>query len=258
MSVVGIDFIEGESPQAKRMKQEVLKIADSPTSVLVLGEKGLEKEKIVRAIHEESKRKDQLFLIINCAVDDQERLEKELFGIAGERSSRGKVGRLEAVSKGTVVLEDVEKLSQELQRKIWEFLENGTFVRYRGTKKYKVGTRLLFTSSENLAKAAEEGKFLYPLYYRISTLLLRVPPLRERQGDIHYFAQKYLQQYADKMKKEIHAISPKVYHCIDTYSWPGNLWEIRSAMEYAVNMMQLDGQITMEELPERIRLEEEE
>ena len=225
-SVVGIDCIEGESPQAKRMKQEVLKIADSPTSVLVLGEKGLEKEKIVRAIHEESKRKDQLFLIINCAVDDQERLEKELFGIAGERSSRGKVGRLEAVSKGTVVLEDVEKLSQELQRKIWEFLE--------------------------------EGKFLYPLYYRISTLLLRVPPLRERQGDIHYFAQKYLQQYADKMKKEIHAISPKVYHCIDTYSWPGNLWEIRSAMEYAVNMMQLDGQITMEELPERIRLEEEE
>lgn len=257
-SVVGIDCIEGESPQAKRMKQEVLKIADSPTSVLVLGEKGLEKEKIVRAIHEESKRKDQLFLIINCAVDDQERLEKELFGIAGERSSRGKVGRLEAVSKGTVVLEDVEKLSQELQRKIWEFLENGTFVRYRGTKKYKVGTRLLFTSSENLAKAAEEGKFLYPLYYRISTLLLKVPPLRERQGDIHYFAQKYLQQYADKMKKEIHAISPKVYHCIDTYSWPGNLWEIRSAMEYAVNMMQLDGQITMEELPERIRLEEEE
>lgn len=162
-----------------------------------MGEKGLEKEKIVRAIHEESKRKDQLFLIINCAVDDQERLEKELFGIAGERSSRGKVGRLEAVSKGTVVLEDVEKLSQELQRKIWEFLENGTFVRYRGTKKYKVGTRLLFTSSENLAKAAEEGKFLYPLYYRISTLLLRVPPLRERQGDILNFAQKYLQQYAE-------------------------------------------------------------
>ena len=77
--MVGIDCIEGESPQAKRMKQEVLKIADSPTSVLVLGEKGLEKEKIVRAIHEESKRKDQLFLIINCAVDDQERLEKELF-----------------------------------------------------------------------------------------------------------------------------------------------------------------------------------
>lgn len=117
---------------------------------------------------------------------------------------------------------------------------------------------MLFTSSADLAKAAEEGNFLYPLYYRISTLLLRVPALRERQGDIHYFAQKYLQQYADKMKREIHTISPEVYHCVDTYSWPGNLWEIRSAMEYAVNMMQLDGRITMEELPERIRLETEE
>lgn len=257
-SVIGIDCIEGESPQAKRMKQEVLKIADSPTSVLILGEKGLEKDKIVRAIHEESKRKEQLFLIINCAVDNQERLEKELFGVAGEKNLRGKVGKLETASKGTVVLEDVEKLSQELQRKIWEFLEDGTFTRCGGMKKYKADTRLLFTSSADLARAAEEGHFLYPLYYRISTLLLRVPPLRERQGDIHYFAQKYLQQYADKMKKEIHVISSEVYRCVDSYSWPGNLWEIRSAMEYAVNMMQLDGQITMEELPERIRLEAEE
>lgn len=256
--LVGIDCIEGESPQAKRLKQEVLKFADSPSSVLVLGEKGIEKDKIVRAIHEESKRKDQLFLIINCAVENQENLEKELFGSAGEKNSRGKVGRLEAASKGTVVLEDVERLSQELQRKIWEFLETGTFTRCGGMKKYKAGTRLLFTSSVDLAKAAEEGHFLYPLYYRISTLLLKVPPLRERQGDIHYFAQKYLQQYADKMKKEIHVISSEVYRCVDSYSWPGNLWEIRSAMEYAVNMMQLDGQITMEELPERIRLETEE
>ena len=194
----------------------------------------------------------------NSFLDNQERLEKELFGIAGERNLRGKVGKLEAASKGTVVLEDVEKLSQELQRKIWDFLETGTFTRYGGMKKYKAGTRLLFTSSVDLVKAAEEGHFLYPLYYRISTLLLRVPPLRERQGDIHYFAQKYLQQYADKMKKEIHVISSEVYHCVDSYSWSGNLWEIRSAMEYAVNMMQLDGQITMEELPERIRLETKE
>lgn len=253
--MVGIDCIEGESPQAKKIKQEVLKVADSPSSVLVLGEKGLEKEQVVRAIHEESRRRNQLFLIINCAVENQERLEKELFGIAGERNSRGKVGRLEAASKGTVVLEEVDKLSQEMQRKIWEFLETGIVVRCGGTKKYSTSTRLLFTSSADLAKAAEEGQFLYPLYYRISTLLLRVPPLRERQGDIHYFAQKYLQQYADKMKKEIHSISPEVYHCVDAYSWPGNLWEIRSAMEYAVNMMKLDGKITMEELPERIRLE---
>lgn len=253
--MVGIDCIEGESPQAKKIKQEVLKVADSPSSVLVLGEKGLEKNQIVRAIHEESKRRNALFLIINCAVENQEDLEKQLFGVAGERNSRGKVGRLEAASKGTVVLEDVDKLSQELQRKIWEFLETGMFSRCGGTKRYRAATRLLFTSSTDLAKAAEEGHFLYPLYYRISTLLLRVPPLRERQGDIHYFAQKYLQQYADKMKKEIYSISPEVYHCVDAYSWPGNLWEIRSAMEYAVNMMKLNGKITMEELPERIQLE---
>lgn len=255
---IGIACIEGESPQAKKIKQEVLQVADSPSSVLVLGEKGLEKERIVRAIHEESKRKDQLFLIVNCAVEDQDGLERELFGSTGGKNSRGKVGKLEAASKGTVVLEDVENLSHELQRRIWEFLESGQIIRCGGKKKRKISTRLLFISSENLAKAAEEGQFLYPLYYRISALLLQVPPLRERQGDIHYFTQKYLQQYADSMKKEIHSISPEVYHCVDVYSWPGNLWEIRSAMEYVVNMMKLDGKITMEELPERLRVETEE
>lgn len=255
--VRGINCIEGQSPQARRMKQEILKIADSPSSVLVLGEKGVEKEKVVRAIHEESNRKDQIFGTVHCAAENQESLEKELFGIAGGKNTRGKVGKIEAASKGTVVLEDVEKLSQELQRKIWEYLENGWIVRWGGIRKRKVSSRLLFTSSENLAKAAEEGRFLFPLYYRISAILLRVPPLRERQGDIHYFAQKYLQQYAELMKKEIHVICPEVYHCVDVYSWPGNLWEIRSAMEYAVNMMKLDGKITMEQLPEYLRLETE-
>ncbi|MBU5480320.1 sigma 54-interacting transcriptional regulator [Blautia sp. MSJ-19] len=253
--LMGIMNIEGESPQAKKLKQEILKVADSPSSVLILGEKGLEKDKIVRAIHEESRRKEQLFVTVNCAVEDPERLEKELFGIAGGKNSKGKVGKLEAASKGTVVLEDVEKLTQELQRKIWQFLESGSIIRCGGTRKYRTSARMLFTSSADLSKMAEEGSFLYPLYYRISVLLLRVPPLRERQGDIHYFAQKYLQQYADSMKKEIRAISPEVYRCVDAYTWPGNLWEIRNAMEYAVNMMKLDGTITMEELPERLWLE---
>ena len=253
----GVAAIVGESPQAKRLKQEILKMADSPSSVLILGEKGLEKEKIVQAIHEESKRRDQILSVVNCTVEDPRKLERELFGTAGSKNTRGKVGRIEAATKGTLVLEDVDRLSPDLQRKVWQFLESSSLIRVGGTKKRKVGTRLLFTTAADLEKLAEEGHFLYSLYYKISALVLYVPPLRERQGDIHYFAQKYLQQYADAMKKEIHSISPEVYRCVDACPWQGNLWELRNAMEYTVNMMQLDGNITIEDLPERLWLEPE-
>ena len=253
----GIAAIMGESPQAKRLKQDILKMADSPSSILIFGEKGLEKEKIVQAIHEESQRRGQILSIVSCAAEDSLKLERELFGLAGSKNSKGKVGKIEAAAKGTLVLEDVDKLTLDLQRKVWQFLESGSLIRIGGTKKRKAGTRLLFTTAVDLEKLAEEGFFLYSLYYKISALILNVPPLRERQGDIHYFAQKYLQQYADAMKKEIRSISPEVYRCVDACPWPGNLWELRNAMEYAVNMMQLDGNITMEDLPERLWLESE-
>lgn len=253
----GIANIKGESPQAQRLKQEILRLADSPSCVLVTAEKGLETEHIVRAIHEESSRKNELFYLINCASENADELDKELFGIAAGKNSRGKIGKIEAASKGTLVLEDIDKMPLMLQRKIWKFLENGYLIRLGGNKRRKSLCRLLFTSSTDLETLSEEGSFLYSLYYRISALVLRIPPLRDRQGDIHYFVHKYLQKFAVSMKKEISRIDPDVYRCVDSYPWPGNLWELRNAMEYAINMMSLDGNISMHSLPNKLWIEDE-
>lgn len=249
----GLERIDGNSPQIQAVKQEMLRMVSSPSPVLILGEKGTEKAKFAMAIHEEGERAGEMVCTVNCETMPQSQIGRELFGTARTSVSKGKAGKLEAASRGTLILEEVENLPYDVQLRLGEFLDSQLVVRQGALKGVRVNTRIICTSSANLGELVEQGKFLPAFYYRINILPLYIPPLRDRKGDINLLAQKYLQRYARSMNKNIQTISDGFYACIRQYGWPGNKWELRNAMEYAANMMKLDGIIDTDLLPANLR-----
>lgn len=249
----GMERIEGNSPQIQKVKQEILHMVNSPSPVLVTGEKGTEKSQFAMAIHEEGERSGELVYSVNCEAVPAGQIERELFGAAKTKTSKGKVGKIEAATKGTLILEEVEYLPYEVQLRLWEFLDSQLLVRQGTSKGVRVNTRIICTSSADLAEFVRQGRFLPALYYRINILPVYVPPLRERKGDIYLLAQKYLQRYTKAMNKNIQNISDGFFFSISQYGWPGNQWELRNVMEYAANMMKMDGNIDTDQLPPNLQ-----
>lgn len=249
----GISRIEGTSPSVLKIQQEILRIAASPSCVLITGDTGTEQAAAAAAIHEESSRSEELLITVNCEAASEDTLEAELFGIARTSSRKGSTGKIESCAKGTLILEEVSHLPYSLQLRISQFLENRMLVRKGGTKGVHMNTRLIFTSSEDLTALTRQGRFLQSLFYRISALTIHMPSLKERTGDLPQLSQKYLYQNAREMNRTIEEIRPDFYNALASYSWPGNLWELRSVMEYALNMMPAEGIISSALLPEHIR-----
>jgi len=230
------DFV-GQSPAVLDVLANVRKVAKTDSTVLVMGETGTGKELIVRAIHDQSRRKDKLLVKVNCAALPAGVIESELFG--HERGAftgalTRKVGRFELANRGTLFLDEVGDLPLELQAKLLRVLQEGEFERVGGTQTLKVDVRLIAATNRDLERAVTEERFRADLYYRLNVFPIVLPPLRKRLQDVPRLARHFAMLYASKMGKNVGPVNPEVLERLTAYAWPGNVRELQNVIERAV------------------------
>lgn len=234
----GFDSLLGVSPRFCDVKAILHKVAASDsTTVLLLGETGSGKDMIARAIHYESIRAEKPFMNITCTAMPESLIESELFGYeegAFTNAAGQKAGLFELAHNGTVFLDEIGDMPPSLQSKLLRVLEEKTFRRVGGTADISVDCRIVAATNRNLAQLIEEGKFRDDLYYRLSTVPIVVPPLRERGDDIALLARHFLDVYRRKMGRAVHGFSQKAIEKLLHYSWPGNVRELRNIVERTV------------------------
>ena len=212
-------------------------VAGTDSTVLILGETGTGKELIARAIHDLSCRRERTLVKLNCAAIPTGLLESELFGHekgAFTGAIAQKIGRLELADKGTLFLDEVGDIPLELQPKLLRVLQEQEFERLGSTRTIRVDVRLVVATNRDLNKMVQEGTFRQDLFYRLNVFPIRVPPLRERTGDIpllvHFFARKH----ARRMGRRIERIPAESMRALSNWSWPGNVRELENIIERAV------------------------
>lgn len=244
----------GESPNMRAIYRIIAKVAPAETTVLIRGESGTGKELAAHAIHQNSPRVAQPFVALNCAALTDTLLESELFGYekgAFTGAIAQKKGKLEVANGGTVFLDEVGELSPLLQAKLLRVLQEREFERVGGTRPLKVDIRLLAATNKDLEEAVKAGTFRSDLYYRLNVVSLRMPPLRERPGDVPLLARYFTAKYSGKCKRKITGLAPETLARLSSYDWPGNVRELENAIERAVVLGSTD-RILPEDLPEII------
>lgn len=227
--------IVGESPQIRRLKQEIVQIAQSDVTVLITGETGVGKELVARAIHRTSGRRHGPFVDVNCAaLPDDNLFQSEVFGhekgsFTGATYQRK--GKFELAHGGTLFMDEIAELSRESQAKILKALEQQTFTRLGGMRPLRVNCRFIFATNKDLLAEMREGRFREDLYYRVAVFLLHVPPLRERASDIPLLAKFFADQFARKYNKPPFFFEEGAIALLREYSYPGNIRELRNIVE---------------------------
>lgn len=243
--------IVAESPQMKEVLRLVQRVAMSDTSVLITGESGTGKELIAQALHRLSRRNDKSFVDLNCAALQDNLLESELFGHeAGAFSgARGrKLGLFEIADSGSLFLDEIMEMPMQLQSKLLRALETKSFFRVGGVKKVEVDVRLVSATNRNTKKAVADGVFRADLLYRVNSFEINIPPLRERREDIEPLAKYLLQKIAGANAPEI---APQAIDALCSFSWTGNVRQLRNCLERAV-LLADNGRITIKELPPEV------
>jgi DNA-binding NtrC family response regulator len=236
--------------------QEVLRVVDrvAPTDspVLILGESGTGKELIARALHERSPRAAQAFVPIHCGALPREVLESELFGHekgAFTGAVSAKPGLIELAEGGTLFLDEIGEMEPDSQVKLLRVLESHAFFRVGGTRRRTVDMRLVAATNRDLAEAIKANEFRQDLYYRINTITVSLPPLRERREDIRPLAQHFLEQNVEYGRKPLSAAA---LTCLEAYEWPGNVRELQHAIQRALILCARE-EIEPQDLPAEIR-----
>lgn len=244
--------IIGESTQLQSIIDEVKKIADTKSSVLLLGETGTGKELFARVLHHNSSRRDKPFVPINCSVIPENLLESELFGhekgsFTGAVLSRK--GLFEEADGGTIFLDEIGEITPHLQIKLLRVIEDQLIRPIGSTKSSQVDVRFISATNKDLASAVKEGGFREDLYYRINTITLNIPPLRERKEDIPLLITEFLDRYSRELQKKVGGIAEDALSKMIHYSWPGNVRELMNVMERAILIAEKD-QIEVHDLPD--------
>jgi DNA-binding NtrC family response regulator len=247
-------LVIGQSAKMKEAVETARKTATSKATVLLLGESGTGKEIFARAIHNWSERKNQSFVAINCVGLSKELLESELFG--HEKGSftgadQLKKGKMELANGGTVFLDEIGDVSQELQTKLLRFLQEREFDRVGGVKPIHVDVRIVAATNRDLDVAVKESRFREDLFHRLNVVPIMLPPLRERREDIPTLARHFLQRFAKEVKKNLAEISQEALGKLSAYDWPGNVRELANVIERAVVLGQ-GPEIAPLDLPARI------
>ncbi len=231
------EHIVGQSPLLAQVLDQVKTVAPSDASVLILGETGTGKELIARALHKLSPRSSANFVKLNCAAIPTGLLESELFGHekgAFTGAVTQKVGRLELADKGTLFLDEVGEIPLELQPKLLRVLQDQEFERLGGTRTIRVNVRILSATNRDIAKAVRAHEFRSDLYYRLHVFPIRLPPLRDRRGDIPLLVNFFVQKFARRMNKNIEVVPLEIMHALEQWEWPGNIRELENFMERSV------------------------
>jgi two-component system response regulator AtoC len=252
----GIGRIIGASPAVDRLREQLLRIARSGAStVLVRGESGSGKDVFARALHYESDRARMPFVNVTCTAIPESLLESELFGHekgAFTDAKTGKKGMFEMARGGTLFLDEIGDMPPVLQAKLLRFLEERSFRRVGGTEDISVDVRIVAATNRDLEDAVKAGAFRADLYYRLKVIQIDVPPLRDREDDVARIAQAFADQLAAELKKRRRTLSREALALLRAYPWPGNVRELRNAVERAM-ILGVSEEILPEDLPAEIR-----
>lgn len=245
----------GCTPGMRDIYETIRATASSDASVLIEGESGTGKELIATAFHFHSNRADKKFIRINCAAIPRDLIESELFGYkkgAFTGADRDKRGLVEAATGGTLLLDEISEMPAHLQSKLLRVIQDRKVRRIGDEDEIPVDFRLLAATNRDSSRAMKEGVLREDLYFRISTIRIKVPPLRERLDDLVLLAELFLQRYTSKYGKPITGISQSAFSLLARYDWPGNVRELESAIERSV-LFCPDKQLAPEHLPEQLR-----
>jgi DNA-binding NtrC family response regulator len=229
----------GASPIMQELFHAVRKIASVDAPVLVTGESGVGKELAALAIHERSARASGPFVAVNCGALPANLIQSELFGYekgAFTGAAGRKIGHLESAAGGTVFLDEIGDLSLDLQVNLLRFLQESTIERVGGTEKISVDVRVIAATHVDLEKAVAEGRFREDLYYRLHVLNLKVPSLREREGDVEVLARFFFEKFSKERRPNLRGFSHKALQALAEHDWPGNVRELINRVRRAMVM----------------------
>ncbi|RPH31828.1 MAG: sigma-54-dependent Fis family transcriptional regulator [Bacteroidales bacterium] len=232
------EFI-GSSEGMRSVFATIQKVAKTDANVLILGENGTGKELVARALHRNSPRNGEVFINIDLGSIAESLFESELFGHekgAFTDAKKEKPGRFEIASGGTLFLDEIGNLTPAMQAKLLTVIERREVIRVGSNKPKNIDVRLICATNININQMTTEGQFRQDLLYRINTVEIHLPPLRERIGDIALLAKHFVQIYTKKYKKDISSLSPDALKKLNGYHWPGNVRELQHAVERAIIM----------------------
>jgi len=239
-----LDSIIGGSPAMQAVKSLLARVSSSPAStVLLLGDTGTGKDLAAKVIHYNSDRARRSFVNITMSALPEQLLESELFGHergAFTDARQQKRGLLETADGGTVFLDEIGEMTPGLQAKLLRFLEEKTFKRVGGLADIRVDVRVIAATNRNLEQEVEQGRFREDLFYRLQVMPIPLPPLRDRRGDIPLLAAYYVDRYNGEFKRRVRGLTPEALVVLEQYQWPGNIRELRNAIERAMLLVDED------------------
>ncbi|MBL8151148.1 MAG: sigma-54-dependent Fis family transcriptional regulator [Blastocatellia bacterium] len=248
---VASEYFVGESEAIGRVHSTIERLAQSDSTVLLQGETGTGKGMVARFIHKLSRRSEKPFVTINCAGLSRELLESELFGHekgAFTSAHSSKPGLLELAHEGTFFFDEIAEMEPAIQAKLLNVLEQRRFRRVGGIQEKEVDVRIIAATNRNLQIEVKQNRFREDLYYRLSVMPLKLPPLRERTGDILPLAMHFIAQFNQKLSRQVKGLTQKAALMLENYEWPGNIRELRNIIERAIILCTSD-QIHASDLP---------
>jgi len=241
-------------PSMHQTFEILFRAAATPASILILGESGTGKSMVARAVHERSHLKDKPFVTISCPSLSKELLESELFGhVKGSFTGaiRDKWGKVHAAHGGTLFLDEIGELPLDIQPKLLRLLQEKEYERLGENKTRTAEVRVIAATNANLRHHVDEGKFREDLYYRLNVIAVEMPPLRNRKADLLEFAEDYLKYFAKQSGRPVRGFNKEALAWISSYRWPGNLRELRNALERAV-ILSRDTELKREDFPDTL------
>ena len=251
------NMIVGKSPKMRQIMETVEQVAGTRASILLTGESGTGKEVIADAIQALSDRRDKPFIKVHCAALAESLIESELFGHekgAFTTAFTQKKGKFELADKGTIFLDEIGEINQNIQVKLLRIIQEREFERVGGTETIKVDVRIISATNKNLRQEVQKGTFREDLFYRLNVVNIEIPPLRERKEDILLMATAFMNRFAKENNKQITGMDSKVMAILYNHPWKGNIRELQNCMENAVIMCR-GNMIMVDDLPFAMRKE---
>jgi DNA-binding NtrC family response regulator len=242
----GFGDMVGSSENFLRVRDLLVRAADSKVTVMLLGETGVGKDLFANALHKASPRSDKPFVAVNCAAIPKDLIEAELFGVkkgAFTGADQSRIGRFERADGGTLFLDEVGELSARAQGVLLRVLQDGELERVGGGRTRQVDVRLIAATNQNLEQAVADGRFRSDLLYRLNVYTVVVPPLRERIDDIADLVKYFTDKYSSLHGKQVDGISDKAMSLLRSYQWPGNIRELANVIERGVILVEQGGSI---------------